>query len=95
MECGLQPVQLAMVIKQNVTSSYLLLYLFIFSVVDCGSLVAPANGQVDSSNTSRTIIGSVFTFACHTGYILSHQEEIICGTDGMWSPETPSCLGEL
>ena len=59
--------------------------------IDCGTLTQPTDGQV---NTSITTFGSVATFRCNTGYRLSHQQVVMCGADGMWSPASPSCLGE-
>ena len=58
---------------------------------DCGPLTDPDNGQVDTS--SGTTFGSVATFSCNTGYKLSHQQVVMCGADGMWSPDSSSCLG--
>ena len=61
--------------------------------VGCGPLIAPTNGQVDTP--SGTTFGSVATFSCNTGYVLSHQQVVMCGVDGMWSPARPSCLGKI
>ena len=63
----------------------------ISTAVDCGPLTDPTNVQVNTS--SGTTFGSVATFRCNTGYRLSHQQVVMCGADGMWSPASPSCLG--
>ena len=46
------------------------------------------------STTFGTSFGSVATFSCNTDYMLSHQQVVVCGADGMWSASSPSCLGE-
>ena len=63
----------------------------ISTAVDCGPLTNPTNGEVNLP--SGTTFGSVTTFSCNTGYRLSHQQVVMCGADGMWSPANPSCLG--
>ena len=64
----------------------------IYFRMNCGPLTDPDNGQVDTS--FGTTFGSVAAFSCNTGYRLSHQQVVMCGADGMWSPASPSCLGE-
>ena len=63
------------------------------SVVDCGPLTDPTNGQVDTF--SGTIFGSVATFSCNTGYMLNPRElqMVICGVDGVWPTNIPTCAG--
>ena len=69
----------------------LLQVLFLYTVVDCGPITNLTSGQV---NTSKgTTFGSVVTFSCNAGYMLSHQQVVICGADGVWSPDI-HCLGE-
>ena len=63
-----------------------------FTAIDCGPLTDPTNGQVNTP--SGITFGSVATFSCSTGYRLSHQQVVMCGADGMWSPASPSCLGK-
>ena len=60
--------------------------------IDCGTLTDPTNGRANTS--SGTTFGGVATFNCNTGYRLSHQQVVMCGADGMWSPASPSCLGD-
>ena len=69
----------------------LLQVLFLYTVVDCGPITNPSNGQVNTSN--GTTFESVVTFSCNAGYMLSHQQMLMCGADGMWSPDI-LCLGE-
>ena len=66
----------------------LTIYIYIIAI-DCGFISAPANGQVLPIN--GTTVGSVATFNCSPGYVLSPQQAIAtCGTDGLWSP-SPAC----
>ena len=78
-------------ITQNLLSRTVCIAFF-HAAVACSSLNDPDNGQVDTS--SGTTFGSVATFSCDTGYKLSHQQEVVCGANGMWSPASPSCLSK-
>ena len=71
---------------------YTVTYFVYTLVIDCGSIDNFQNGQVDLSN--GTTFGSVATFTCNSGFILSHQQVVTCAIDGMWSPSIPTCNGE-
>ena len=60
--------------------------------VECGSLTDPDNGQVNTP--SGTTFGSTAVYTCNMGYVLSHQQTVMCSSNGMWSPASPSCNGE-
>ena len=60
--------------------------------IECGPLTDLTNGQVDTSNGTR--FGSVATFNCDIGYILSHKQVVMCGADGMWHPASPTCISK-
>ncbi len=64
-----------------------------YTVIDCGSLADPVNGQVEIS--SGTTFGSTASYSCDTGYNLTGSTERTCGADGMWSLFEPVCEGEL
>ena len=67
-------------------------YKYISTVsVDCGSLINPINGLVDTS--SRTTFGSTATYTCDTGYTLSGSQSRTCGADGNWTSSEPFCEG--
>jgi cysteine-rich repeat protein len=57
--------------------------------VDCGALVAPASGTVDTS--SGTLLGASATYACNSGYNVVGATTRTCGSDGTWSGVAPSC----
>ena len=58
-------------------------------IVDgCGPLPPPENGNVDASITT---IGSVATYSCNNGFLISGISQRICQTDGFWSESAPSC----
>ena len=58
-------------------------------IVDgCGPLPPPENGNVDASITT---IGSVATYSCNNGFLISGVSQRICQTDGFWSESAPSC----
>ena len=69
------------------------------TAVDCGSLLAPSNGAVDTS--SGTTFMMTATYTCNTGYVRVGSESRTCvasGTsgattlsDGVWSPAAPVC----
>ena len=51
-------------------------------LVDCGALLDPVNGQV---MLSGTVLRSVATYSCNTGYSLVGNSTRVCQADGMWS----------
>ena len=62
------------------------------TAVDCGTLTAPANGQV--SYSGRTTFGHTATYRCNTGYNLIGGTTRMCqarGTTGAWSGNAPTC----
>ena len=67
--------------------------LLISTVVDCGSLTDPANGQVDL--TSGTIFRQTATYSCNTGYNLVGNSTRTCQATGEWSGSAPTCEGML
>ena len=68
--------------------------IFLISVVvDCGSLTAPANGQVDL--TSGTTFGLNATYSCNTGYNLVGVSTRTCEATGVWPNSAPTCQGIL
>ena len=92
MECGLQPVLLVLVSKTFSCRSPITYLIYLtMKVVNCGSLVNPDNGQVDTA--SGTIFGRLATYTCDTGYTLSGSKTRTCGADGMWMPSKPLCEG--
>ncbi len=62
------------------------------TVVDCGPLTAPANGNVVVQSTT---FGSTASYSCVLGYILEGPEERFCGVDGQWSDTEPVCTCKL
>ena len=61
--------------------------------VDCGSLVSPVNGMVN------TYLGTLFmskaTYYCNNGYEISGASHRTCGATGQWGPNEPSCYRKL
>ena len=51
----------------------------------------PTNGVVDTS--SGTTAGSVAFYSCDQGRILTGSAARVCGSNGLWTPATPSCNG--
>ena len=91
MECGLQQVLSVRVCKYMSDYNNFYIYSSIIAV-DCGPFTNLDNGQVNTS--LGTTFGSVAMFICNTGYILSHQQIVMCGADGMWAPASPFCAGK-
>ena len=65
----------------------------ILTVVNCGTLTDPANGQV--SHTAGTTLGQTATYSCDTGYNLVGNTNRICQATGVWSGREPICQGML
>ncbi|XP_064401973.1 uncharacterized protein LOC135347821 isoform X2 [Halichondria panicea] len=57
-------------------------------IVDCGALPNPANGQVVLFST---VLGSISTYSCNTGFDLVGASTRICQADSTWSGAEPSC----
>ena len=66
--------------------------MFVVNDINCDPLTGPDNGQVDTSN--GTIVGSIATYTCDTGYALSGSQSRICGADGNWTSTVPMCKGK-
>ena len=54
------------------------------TVVDCGTLTNPANGQVSTN-------GKTATYNCNTGYNLVGDSTRTCQAIGNWSGSAPTC----
>ena len=65
----------------------------ILTVVDCGNLTHPANGQVN--HTAGTTFGQTATYNCNTGYNLVGLSTLTCQATGNWSGSAPTCAGML
>ena len=65
-------------------------FLFL-TVVDCGTLNDPANGQV--SHTAGTTYGQTVNYICNTGYRLVGDSNQTCRATGRWSGSAPTCEG--
>ena len=59
------------------------------TVVDCGALPDPANGQVN--DTAGTTLGQIATYSCSTGYNLVGNSTRMCQATGVWSGSAPTC----
>ena len=69
-----------------------MLFLFL-TVVDCGTLNDPANGNV--SHTAGTTFGQTANYTCNTGYRLVGDSTRTCQATGVWSGSAPTCQGVL
>ena len=58
------------------------------TVVDCGTLSNPLNGQV--SHTAGTTFGETATYSCNTGYNLVGDNTRTCQATGEWSGSEPT-----
>ena len=67
------------------------MYIFLLTVVDCGSLTDPDNGQV--TLTAGTTLGQTATYSCNTGYNLVGDSTRTCQATGIWSGSAPTCQG--
>ena len=74
-------------------SSHMLHVFHILTVVDCGALTNPANGQV--SYPTGTTFGQTATYSCDTGYNLVGDSIRMCQPTGVWSGSEPTCLRML
>ena len=63
----------------------------LLTVVDCGTLTNPVNGQV--SHTAGTTFGQTANYSCDTGYNLVGNSLRTCQDTGVWSGSTPGSQG--
>ena len=61
-----------------------------FTVVDCGTLNDPSNGQVTLNGTT---FWSVATYTCDPGFNIVGDMKRICQANGTWSGNEPTCEG--
>ena len=66
----------------------------LLTVVDCGNLTNPTNGQV-STSTGRTTFAQTATYSCDPGYNLVGSTQRTCQATGVWSGSVPTCQGKL
>ena len=95
MEIGLEIHPLVNVSYWNTcasTSEQPSLLVSVYSVVDCGSLEDPDNGQVDFSNTT---FESTANYTCDLGYNLNGNSTRTCEANVIWSGDPPSCERKL
>ena len=59
----------------------------LFSVL-CQTLTAPTSGSVVISTDGTT---TVATYTCHADYYLEGSYTSVCGTDGNWNNQQPTC----
>ena len=50
----------------------------------------PTNGQV--MTPSGTTFNNMATYSCNGGYTLSGSSTRVCGSNGLWTPDAPTCL---
>ena len=59
--------------------------------ISCGNLANILHGSEDFSD--GTLFLSVAVFSCESGYVLQGAQLSVCGADGTWSSEVPTCKG--
>ena len=65
----------------------------LLTVVDCGNLTNPTNGQVN--HTAGTTFRQTATYSCDPGYNLVGGTQRTCQVTGVWSGSVPTCQGML
>ena len=60
------------------------------TVVDCGGLEDPKDGEVIVSTTNYA---SVASYSCNTGYNLTGDNSRTCLNSSEWSGSQPNCSG--
>ena len=73
-------------------SSNLIHVSYFVSVIDCGPLDNPANGEVSVPSTAFSFNA---TYSCNTGYTLTGDDMRMCMESGLWSGSEPICVGKI
>ena len=60
-------------------------------VSECGDPGVPTNGTREGDVFN---VGSTVTFECEKGFDLEGISSVICGVDGRWSTQAPTCSGK-
>ncbi|MCB9603534.1 MAG: hypothetical protein H6724_07490 [Sandaracinus sp.] len=60
--------------------------------VDCGTLTAPANGNVGAASTT---FGSLAVYSCNDGFTLVGSNMRECQSNGTWSGTSPTCAADV
>ena len=68
---------------------YICLIHMLSSVLDCGPLSDPLNG-----NFLILHFESIVIYTCDTGYVLDGADTRICQANGTWSGTEPSCASK-
>jgi len=69
-------------------SRYIYHYIFFYIVITCEELEVPTGGFVVGYDLN---VHSVIEYHCDVGYLLHGEVKHLCGKDGEWTGEVPSC----
>ena len=86
-----QPAQV-LILSQVYRMCVRLVNFFLFAVVDCGALQAPANGAVMTN--PGTNFTSIATYICDPGFFLEGEPTRTCPATGNWTGSQPTCTGK-
>ena len=63
------------------------------STIDCGTPSFTGGVAVEPFNS--TTVGSDIFYKCQSGHLLEERRNLVCGGDGMWSPDPQGlCTGK-
>lgn len=65
-----------------------LVFALLYTAVDCGSLSAPENGEIQLGTTT---FGSTAIYSCNVGFNLVSTSRRVCTETGDWSGNAPVC----
>ena len=68
------------------------IFLIAQTVIDCGPLPPPLDGQIVLGNTTA---GNVAVYLCDSEFVIHGDESRVCGADGFWSGGEPTCEGMI
>ena len=66
--------------------------MYLPTTVECGALSSPSNGNV--ATPSGTTAGNVALYSCVEGLVMTGPPTRVCGNNGLWTPNAPTCEGE-
>ena len=72
----------------SIYASITMIYMSIYSVINCGDPGQPHNGF---RSFDSTLLNAIVTYTCPSNLQLYGNKKRVCQSNGLWSGQVPSC----